>query len=147
MEAQEAKEKEKEKNGGKRKSVVEMLQEKKDNPTAKKAKKVGYQLEPEIADLIEKDGLNRKLWDECKESLNDTKQVMQFFHFVTISTLTIVFLFRNLYLKLKSGSCVYAAKISFANQLLPIARTIFVLLVCKDLLKPTFTHVPAVVMN
>lgn len=75
MEAQEAKEKEKEKNGGKRKSVVEVLQEKKENPTTKKAKKTGYQLEPEIAELIEKDSLNRKLWDECKESLNDTKHV------------------------------------------------------------------------
>ena len=76
MEAQEAREKEKEKNGGKRKSVVEMLQQ--DNETtqsAKKAKKAGYQLEPEIAELIEKDILNRKLWDECKETLGDTKQV------------------------------------------------------------------------
>lgn len=73
LEAMEAKEQEKEKNGGKRKSVVELLQQNKESSTAKKAKKVGYQLEPEIAELIEKDILNRKLWDECKESLDDTK--------------------------------------------------------------------------
>lgn len=72
----EAKEQEKEKNGGKRKSVVELLQQNKESSTAKKAKKVGYQLEPEIAELIEKDILNRKLWDECKESLDDTKHVI-----------------------------------------------------------------------
>lgn len=75
LEALEAKEQEKEKNGGKRKSVVELLQNKENANTAKKAKKSGYQLEPEIAELIEKDVLNRKLWDECKESLDDTKQV------------------------------------------------------------------------
>ena len=75
MEALEAKEQEKEKNGGKRKSVVELLQNKESANTAKKAKKSGYQLEPEIAELIEKDVLNKKLWDECKESLDDTKQV------------------------------------------------------------------------
>ena len=75
MEALKAKEQEKEKNGGKRKSVVELLQNKENANTAKKAKKSGYQLEPEIAELIEKDVLNRKLWDECKESLDDTKQV------------------------------------------------------------------------
>ena len=75
MEALKAKEQEKEKNGGKRKSVVELLQNKENANTAKKAKKSGYQLEPEIAELNEKDVLNRKLWDECKESLDDTKQV------------------------------------------------------------------------
>lgn len=52
-----------------------MLQEKKESSVAKKAKKAGYQLEPEIALLIEKDSLNRKLWAECKESLEDTKHV------------------------------------------------------------------------
>ncbi len=76
LEAQEAREREKEKSGGKRKSVVELLQQDKPNQIAKKAKKAGYQLEPEIAELIEKDTLNRKLWDECKETLGDTKQVL-----------------------------------------------------------------------
>jgi hypothetical protein len=87
LEALEAKEQEKEKNGGKRKSVVELLQNK-ENSTAKKAKKSGYQLEPEIAELIEKDVLNRKLWDECKESLDDTKQVIYLIKsYVVLATL------------------------------------------------------------
>lgn len=77
LEALEAKEKEKEtKNGGKRKSVVEVQGQNDENQTAKKAKTAGYKLETEIAKLIEKDHLNRKLWEECKESLNDTKQVL-----------------------------------------------------------------------
>ena len=74
----EAKELEKEKNGGtKRKSIVDLLQKTTadKSPAAKKAKTAGYQLEPEIAELIEKDQLNAKLWEECKECLGDTKQV------------------------------------------------------------------------
>lgn len=77
----EAKEQEKEKNGtagNKRKSIADLLQKQGDkSPSAKKAKTAGYQLEPEIADLIEKDVLNAKLWAECKECLGDTKQVLQ----------------------------------------------------------------------
>jgi len=43
---------------------------------AKKAKKAGYQLEAELVELIQNDRLNVKAWDECKESLGDTKQVI-----------------------------------------------------------------------
>lgn len=76
LEAMEAKEQEKNAAGGsKRKSVIEMLQKADKSPTAKKAKTAGYQLEPDIAQLIENDQLNAKLWEECKESLGDTKQV------------------------------------------------------------------------
>ena len=82
LEAQAAKEEEKEKNGSKRKTIGEMLQQSGKEQLAKKAKKAGYQLETELIELIENDRLNAKLWDECKESLGDTKQVgNQFYQF------------------------------------------------------------------
>lgn len=71
----EAKEQEKKTAGSKRKSVVEMMQKDPESQAAKKAKKAGYQLESDIAKLIGGDTVNKKLWDECKNSLGDTKQV------------------------------------------------------------------------
>ena len=71
----EAKAQEQEKSGSKRKTISEMLQSGDDSQTSKKAKKVGYQLESQLVELIGKDQPNAKLWDECKESLGDTKQV------------------------------------------------------------------------
>merc|ERR1712071_413770 len=59
---------EKEKNGSKRKTIGEMLQQSGKEQLAKKAKKTGYQLETELIELIENDRLNAKLWDECQES-------------------------------------------------------------------------------
>ena len=56
--------------------MTELLQEAGPSQSAsKKAKKEGYQLESEIAVLIDEDRLNSKLWDECKEALGETKQV------------------------------------------------------------------------
>ena len=92
LEAQEAKEAEKKSaaaaaaaaGGGstkRKRSVTELLllQEaangQKDHPSSKKAKIDGYQLEPEIAVLIDEDRLNVKLWAQCKEALGETKQV------------------------------------------------------------------------
>lgn len=75
LEAMEAKEQEKKTAGSKRKSVVEMMQKDPESQAAKKAKKAGYQLESDIAKLIGGDTVNKKLWDECKNSLGDTKQV------------------------------------------------------------------------
>lgn len=63
--------------GGKRKSVVEMLKEDTPSQAAKKVKKAGYRLESEISKLIEGDTPNKKLWEECKNSLGDTKQASQ----------------------------------------------------------------------
>jgi len=74
LEAQAAKEQEKDKNGSKRKTISEMLQQSGQEQKAKKAKTAGYQLETELVELIQNDRLNVKAWDECKESLGDTKQ-------------------------------------------------------------------------
>ena len=76
LEAQAAKEQEKDKNGSKRKTISEMLQQSGQEQKAKKAKTAGYQLETELVELIQNDRLNVKAWDECKESLGDTKQVI-----------------------------------------------------------------------
>lgn len=78
-----------------------MLQQSGKEQTAKKAKKAGYQLEAELVELIQNDRLNVKAWDECKESLGDTKQVIDSFslfscwHFCWINFL-IVIIFKKL---------------------------------------------------
>ena len=66
-----------EKNAGsaKRKSISDLLKTVPSPPSAKKVKKTGYQLENDLARLIEADSVNAKLWEECKEALGDTKQV------------------------------------------------------------------------
>jgi len=43
------------------------------SPPAKKAKKSGYKLDKELADMIEKDTENLKNWEDCKESLKEGK--------------------------------------------------------------------------
>lgn len=76
LEALEAKAQELEKNAGsaKRKSISDLLKTVPSPPSAKKVKKTGYQLENDLARLIEADSVNAKLWEECKEALGDTKQ-------------------------------------------------------------------------
>ena len=85
----EAKEQEKNASGAnnnKRKSVVDLLKKSGDkSPAAKRAKTSGYELEPELLELINKDQLNAKLWEECKESLGDTKQVLYKYHNFSLS--------------------------------------------------------------